>query len=593
MKKEQKPAGYWQVKENNHAEAQKYSSRTEYHKANSWACTIALKNGWLDEWLPVKPRADWNNKENCLEEAKKYKSKSEFAKNNPSAYGGTLRNGWLDECEFISTFEARSIAMSKPRKWTDKETICKAASKCDGLSDFFEKYPGAYNIAKKEGYLYDLFDKKKKERTYERFMEIARACETKSEIKSIDLSLYEKAKEEGWVEECDWIPEISRGPIKWTDENRLAAALKCKTRSEYQKRFPGAWKYDCENGLMDRYTHFIKPVREGRDPNATDYVIYIYPDYENKVVYVGLTYEERKKKRHCEHVYGRKEKDGTTTFDVVAAYWKSIGKPMPDPVYVKEGLNINEVGYFEGWYMDYYRKEGWTVLNIAKPGSTGGAKMKWNTYEAVAEKSKEYDTRGKFCKGCGAAAKKARTTYTDDGILWIDTFYWLRDSHEVRSESSKKRVDPQKVSEIRSMPIDCYDLYGNYVKKYKSQVEAKNELGNIGISSALSGRKTAGGFLWRKAGEPLGLSNEELEILRNNENRKTNEERKLLIIETDVNMMFIQSYSGLGEASESKGVSKGSIHAAIFKTTKYGDRRKCKGHYFMLKSEYDSITSVA
>lgn len=80
MKKEQKPAGYWQVKENNHAEAMKYSSRTEYHMANSLACTIALKNGWLDEWLPVKPRPDWNNKENCLEEAKKYKSKSEFAK---------------------------------------------------------------------------------------------------------------------------------------------------------------------------------------------------------------------------------------------------------------------------------------------------------------------------------------------------------------------------------------------------------------------------------------------------------------------------------------------------------------------------------
>lgn len=593
MKKEQKPAGYWQVKENNHAEAMKYSSRTEYHMANSWACTIALKNGWLDEWLPVKPRPDWNNKENCLEEAKKYKSKSEFAKKNPSAYEGTRRNGWLDECEFISTFEARSIAMSKPRKWTDKETICKAASECDGLSDFLEKYPGAYIIAKEEGYLYELFSPKRKERTYERFMEIAKTCRTKKEIKKKDESLYVKAQQEKWLDLCDWIPEISCGPRKWSDEKRWEAALKCNTRKEYEVRFNGAYTYDRKNNLLDRYTHFIKPVREGRDPNATDYTIYIYPDYENKVVYVGLTYEARKVQRHKEHVYGRKGKDGTVIFDVLARYWQSIGKPIPEPEYVKEGLTINEVGYFEGWYMDHYRKEGWTVLNIAKAGSTGGAKMKWNTYEAVAEKSKEYETRSQFAHGCAQAAKVARTRYTDNGVLWIDTFYWLRDSHEVRSESSKKRVDSQKVSEIRSMPIDCYDLYGNYVKKYKSQVEAKNELGNIGISSALSGRKTAGGFLWRKAGEPLGLSNEELEILRNNENRKTNEERKLLIIETDVNMMFIQSYSGLGEASESKGVSKGSIHAAIFKTTKYGDRRKCKGHYFMLKSEYDSITSVA
>lgn len=447
--KNSKPSGYWEIYENNHAEAMKYSSRVEYNMANSWASAIALKNGWLDEWFPRinKTNGYWNVKEHCLEEMKKYKTRTEFARENPTAYNYARTNGWLDEGGFVSEFDARSAAMSKPRKWLDRETICAAANECDSISEFEDRFPGACVIARSEGYLYDLFEKKTRERTYERFMEIARKYHTRSEIKAIDNSLYQKAKKEGWIDECDWIPErTNHKPRKWTDEARWEAALQCKTRSEYYERFNGAWNYDNKHGLLDRYTHFVKPVHEGRDPNAEDYVIYLYRDFDNKVVYAGLTYEERKGQRHKEHIYGRKEKDGSITFDVVAKYWQSIGKQLPEPTYVMEGLHINDVGYYEGWYIDKYKEQGWTILNIAKAGSTGGAKVKWNTYEAVATKSKEYKTRSQFCHGCSQAAKKAYDSYTEDGIRWIDTFYWLRDSHEVRSEASRKRQSGKTLS---------------------------------------------------------------------------------------------------------------------------------------------------
>lgn len=330
--------------------------------------------------------------------------------------------------------------------WADKEKCRQAAMSCSSRTEFQHKYPQAYLNSKDWGLLEEWIPSQKKERTYDRFIEIAKACTTKSQVKNIDASVYIKARKEGWFKDCPWIIEHDYKPNKWIDDERWKAALQCKTRSEYCHRFNGAWAYDNRHGLLDRYTHFVKPIHEGRDPNAEDYVIYLYRDFEHKVVYVGLTYEERKKQRHNEHIYGRKE-NGIVVFDVAARYWQSIGQPLPDPVYVMEGLHINDVGHYEGWYIDKYKENGWTVLNIAKAGSTGGAKVKWNTYEAVAEKSKEYETRSQFCHGCSQAAKKAYDSYTEDGIRWIDTFYWLKDIHEARSEASRKRQTGKKQSE--------------------------------------------------------------------------------------------------------------------------------------------------
>lgn len=330
---------------------------------------------------------------------------------------------------------------NKPRGyWEHKDNCHNAAISCSSRSEFEKKYPQAYRNACEWKLLDKWIPSKRAERTYKQFMEIAKGCSTKGEVKKKDASLYAKAREKGWFNDCQWISKHAYSPYKWTDEKRWEAALQCKTRSEYRDRFVGAYTYDNDHGLLDRYTHFVKPIAEGRDPNAEDYVIYAYRDYENKAAYIGLTYEGRKEQRHKEHVYGRKEKDGTITFDAVAKHWKNIGKTLPEPTYVMDELHINDVGYYEDWYRKRYEDAGWNVLNIAECGGLGGAKVKWNTYESVAEKSKEYKTRSEFCHKCSQAAKKAYHTFTKDGVPWINTFTWLRDSHEVRSEAAKKRM---------------------------------------------------------------------------------------------------------------------------------------------------------
>ena len=235
-------------------------------------------------------------------------------------------------------------------------------------------------------------------------------------------------------------------PRKWSDSARWEAALQCSSKGEYLKRFNGAYAYDLKHGLLDRYTHFRTPIHKGRNPDAEDYVVYTYTDKQNKVVYVGLTYEERKEKRHWEHLYGRRNKNGDIIYDVVAKYWQNIGQSLPEPRYVMEGLHINDVGYYEEWYRNAYEKAGWKALNIAKTGGIGGAKVKW-TYETTAEESRKYKTRNAFKKGNSPAYYKAVRTLTESGISWIDTFFWFEDSHKVRSEASKKRQSGYKLSE--------------------------------------------------------------------------------------------------------------------------------------------------
>ena len=99
FKEIQKPNGFW-TKENVFAEAKKYKTRTEFQKGCSRAYKVARVNGWLDEmnWLTSsqKPKGFWT-KENVFAKANKYRTRNEFANGCSRAYKVARKNGWLDE----------------------------------------------------------------------------------------------------------------------------------------------------------------------------------------------------------------------------------------------------------------------------------------------------------------------------------------------------------------------------------------------------------------------------------------------------------------------------------------------------------------
>lgn len=77
------------------------SSRVEFSKVNSSAYISARKNGWLDEicehmvWLQ-RPVGYWTY-EKCKEAAKNYTNRFDFSHKCSHAYLLSTKNGWLDE----------------------------------------------------------------------------------------------------------------------------------------------------------------------------------------------------------------------------------------------------------------------------------------------------------------------------------------------------------------------------------------------------------------------------------------------------------------------------------------------------------------
>ena len=82
-------------------EALKYKDRSSFYKDFSWAYSVAIRRGWIEEITKhmaykQKPAYYWNY-ENCRIEALKYTSKKEFNKTCTSAYQSAKRNGWLED----------------------------------------------------------------------------------------------------------------------------------------------------------------------------------------------------------------------------------------------------------------------------------------------------------------------------------------------------------------------------------------------------------------------------------------------------------------------------------------------------------------
>ena len=68
----------------------------------------------------------------------------------------------------------------------------------------------------------------------------------------------------------------------------------------------------------------------------------------------------------------------------MANFYFERNLPIPEPIILEENLTPIEAQFYEGYYVEKYRNEGWNVLNKAKTGvaksSIGGGYIKY-TFE--------------------------------------------------------------------------------------------------------------------------------------------------------------------------------------------------------------------
>ena len=155
-KKDCKPKGYWTY-ENCRLEAKKYNTIRQFKINSRGAYCKAFENGWLYDFFdkPTRKQKGYWTYEHCKEEAIKYDRRVDFCDNCHTAYAVSLDNGWVDEW-FGDKWESLS---SVKTKW-DYESCKEEAKKHSTRSVFSKKANGAYDAARKNGWLDEFFPKK-------------------------------------------------------------------------------------------------------------------------------------------------------------------------------------------------------------------------------------------------------------------------------------------------------------------------------------------------------------------------------------------------------------------------------------------------
>lgn len=131
----------------------KYTSSIEWIKGDRPSYAQAQRKGLIETVAPhFVSKRPTRTKEECLESARKYKNSKEWQSRDPRTYQYQNRQGWTQE---ITSQVFRQPLWS--RKW-DRQQVFKTAKECQTMTDMENRFPGAYDAARRLG----IFDELKK-----------------------------------------------------------------------------------------------------------------------------------------------------------------------------------------------------------------------------------------------------------------------------------------------------------------------------------------------------------------------------------------------------------------------------------------------
>jgi hypothetical protein len=240
-----------------------------------------------------KPDGYWTYN-NCAIEALKFLTKKEFKEKSPSANTIAYKNGWMktisthmilygskykrcvysyefieDKCVYIGithniierqngrdcrntdqvTKHIKKTGYVPIRKQLTDYINVEKASKLEG--EYVEKYKNdgwnILNVAKTGGIGGTTLIW-----TKERCIEAAKKCKTRSEFQKKYRGAYSSSLKNDWHNEINLILKLNKGPkIKHTKELCKEKALSCRTRKEFKKNFIHEFSAAYKNGWLD------------------------------------------------------------------------------------------------------------------------------------------------------------------------------------------------------------------------------------------------------------------------------------------------------------------------------------------------------
>jgi hypothetical protein len=301
--------------------------------------------------------------------------------------------------------------------WT-KEKCHEKALKYKTRTDFKKKCNSVYEIARKNKWLDNICSHISKIRywTKEKCHKEALKYTNKSEFRKYSLKAYSAAFIYKWLDEiCSHMNNKC-----WTKETCWKEALKYKTRKEFNEFSHKAYISVLKHKWMHEICSHMKKIG-----NKLNRCIYVY-EFPNNYAYIGLTYNLEK--RNIDRM--------SQNNDAVTKYIRETNL-KPTLKQLTDYMQVDIAAMLEDYYIEFYRNNGWNVLNKVNGGAIGCPTKKWTKEKCQAE-ALNYKTRSEFyCKNNKVYAAAQRYDWLDEICQHMEfkIHHWTID--EVKIEALK------------------------------------------------------------------------------------------------------------------------------------------------------------
>ena len=298
----------------------------------------------------------WNY-ERCLKEALKYKTKTEFQKKSKGAYNSSRNNGWYyDVCSHMN------IINTKPYGYWNIERCAEEALKYKTLNEFKFGSPSAYGSSMKHKFFKDICTHMIRIERLENGYWTKGRCEDES-LKYKTRKEFQKNSPTAYriTHKNKWFDILSHMPNKYynyTKEDCLKESLKYENRTDFQKNSSRIYSCSRKNDWLDEICSHM--TLTGNRYKRCIYSV----EFSDNYVYVGLTYKYNLRK--WEHLNLKK-----------SSVLKHIEKTGLIPIFkqLTDYIDVNDASKLEGIKLNEYVENGWIALNKNKCGAIGGSNI--------------------------------------------------------------------------------------------------------------------------------------------------------------------------------------------------------------------------
>lgn len=210
----------------------------------------------------------------------------------------------------------------------------------------------------------------------------------------------------------------------WSKEKCQEESSKYRTRSEFSKKSISAYSKAWENGWLDEICGHMIHIG-----NKFKRCVYVY-EFSDKKAYVGLTFNINS--RMQQH-----SKRGPVFSHI------KFTNLNPDIKRLTDYIDVEDAKIKESEFVDFYKSNGWKLLNTAKTGACGGGARKW-TKDKCGEEALKYTNVKDYRKNSLSYRAAVRNKWIDEICLHMNrkknSFnYWTKDRCKEEALKFEKR----------------------------------------------------------------------------------------------------------------------------------------------------------